>query len=50
MGNSHDPNAPGRIRAFEVGEGRKLRAGEVIADMSPGFADVFQTDRDGNLW
>ena len=49
-GNSHDPNGPGHIRAFEVLEGRKLRGGQVFADMSPGFADGMRTDRDGNLW
>ena len=49
-GNSHDPDGPGHIRAFEVVEGRKLRGGQVFADMSPGFADGIRTDRDGNLW
>ncbi len=49
-GISHDPDAPGHIRVFEVVEGRRLRGGEVFADMSPGFADGMRTDRDGNLW
>ena len=49
-GNSHDPDGPGHIRVFEVVEGRKLRGGQVFADMSPGFADGMRTDRDGNLW
>ena len=47
---SHDPEAPGHIRVFDVEDGRKLRGGEVFADMSPGFADGIRTDRDGNLW
>ena len=49
-GNSHDPDGPGQIRVFEVVDGRKLRGGQVFADMSPGFADGIRTDRDGNLW
>ena len=49
-GISHDPNAPGHIRVFEVADGSRLRGGEVFADMSPGFADGMRTDRDGNLW
>lgn len=47
---SHDPEAPGHIRVFDVADGRKLRGGQVFADMSPGFADGMRTDGDGNLW
>ena len=47
---SHDPNAPGHVRVFDVVDGRKLLGGRVFADMSPGFADGMRTDRDGNLW
>ena len=47
---SHDPDAPGHIRVFEVEDGRKLRGGRVFADFAPGFADGMRTDRDGNLW
>ena len=49
-GISHDPNAPGHVRVFDVVDGRSLRGGEVFADMSPGFADGIRTDRHGNLW
>ena len=49
-GVSHDPDAPGHIRVFEVVDGSKLRRGRVFADMAPGFADGIRTDRDGNLW
>ena len=49
-GASHDPDAPGHVRVFQVVEGRKLRGGRVFADMKPGFADGIRTDRDGNLW
>ena len=47
---SHDPDAPGHIRVFDVVDGSKLRGSQVFADMSPGFADGMRTDRDGNLW
>ena len=47
---SHDPEAPGHVRVFDVVDGRKLQGGRVFADMSPGFADGMRTDRDGNLW
>ena len=47
---SHDPQAPGHIRVFDVVDGRKLKGSQVFADMSPGFADGMRTDRDGNLW
>ncbi|MCY4366581.1 MAG: SMP-30/gluconolactonase/LRE family protein [Chloroflexi bacterium] len=49
-GSSHDPDAPGHIRVFGVGEGGVMRGGEVFADFKPGFADGLRTDRDGNLW
>lgn len=49
-GVSHHPDGPGHIRVFDVVNGRKLRGGDVFADMSPGFADGIRTDRDGNLW
>ena len=49
-GISHDPDAPGHIRVFDVVDGQKLRGGQVFADMSPGFADGMRTDRNGNLW
>ena len=49
-GISHDAAAPGHIRVFEVVDGRKLRGGQVFADMAPGYADGMRTDRDGNLW
>ena len=48
---SHDPEAPGHIRVFDVEDGRiDYRGGQIFADMSPGFADGIRTDRDGNLW
>ena len=47
---SHDPDAPGHIRVFDVVDGHKLQGGQVFADMAPGFADGMRTDLDGNLW
>ena len=49
-GISHDPNARGHVRVFDVVDGKTLRGGDVFADMSPGFADGIRTDTDGNLW
>ena len=49
-GISHDPDGPGHIRVFEVVDGRKLRGGQVFADMAPAVPDGMRTDRDGNLW
>ena len=49
-GISHDPQAPGHIRVFDVVDGQRLRGGKVFADIAPGFADGMRTDRDGNLW
>ncbi len=47
---SHDPEAPGHVRVFDVVDGRSLRGGEVFADVAPGFPDGIRTDQDGNLW
>jgi gluconolactonase len=49
-GISHDPSAPGHVRVFDVVDGRRLKGGDVFADMAPGFADGMRTDADGNLW
>ena len=49
-GSSHNPDAPGHIRVFNVEEGETLVGGRVFADFKPGFADGLRTDRDGNLW
>jgi len=49
-GSSHNPDAPGHIRVFDVEKGGTLSGGKVFADFHPGFADGLRTDRDGNLW
>lgn len=42
---------PRCVRAFDVAEGgRSLRNGRVFCTVSPGFADGFRCDVDGNLW
>ena len=48
-GLSHDPDGPHHIRAFDVA-GTKLRNGRVFAEISPGVADGFRIDTDGNVW
>jgi gluconolactonase len=49
-GASHDPKGPHHIRAFAVGGDGKLTGGEVFVEVSPGIADGFRFDSDGNLW
>ncbi|MCF3641786.1 SMP-30/gluconolactonase/LRE family protein [Rhizobium sp. TRM95111] len=41
---------PQHIRAFTVAEGGRLSGGEVFHAISPGCADGFRLDTDGNLW
>lgn len=48
-GGSHTPNGPHHIRKFSV-DGDKLRGGEVFATISPGLADGFRLDIEGNVW
>jgi gluconolactonase len=49
-GASHDPNGAHHIRAFDVVGGKKLAKGRVFAEISPGLADGFRLDTDGNVW
>lgn len=49
-GASHDPDGAHHIRVFEVAGGRKLRRGRVFAEITPGLADGFRLDTDGNVW
>ena len=49
-GLSHDPNGAHHIRAFDVVDGRRLHNGRLFADISPGLADGFRLDTDGNVW
>ena len=41
---------PTQIRVFDVGEDGALGGGDVFHVVSPGAADGFRADRDGNLW
>jgi gluconolactonase len=49
-GGSHDPDGAHHIRVFDVIDGRKLARGRVFAEVSPGLADGFRLDTDGNVW
>jgi len=49
-GGSHDPDGAHHIRVFDVIGGRKLARGHVFAEISPGLADGFRLDTDGNVW
>ena len=49
-GGSHDPDGAHHIRVFDVIGGRKLARGRVFAEISPGLADGFRLDTDGNVW
>jgi len=49
-GGSHDPNGPHHIRAFDVVDGTRLARGRVFAVITPGFADGFRLDTQGNVW
>ena len=49
-GLSHNPNGPHHIRTFSVGDDGRLSGGEVFAEISPGVADGFRLDTEGNIW
>ena len=49
-GGSHRRNGPHHIRAFDVEGGRRLTRPRVFAEVSPGLADGFRLDADGNVW
>ena len=38
------------IRVYDVVDGRKCKNGRVFAEVSPGVADGFRVDVDGNVW
>jgi gluconolactonase len=50
-GDQSKPNPVQHIRVFEVSaDGRSLSGSEVFHTISPGYADGFRVDEDGNLW
>lgn len=50
-GDQSKPNPVQHIRVFEVSaDGHSLSGGEIFHTVSPGYADGFRVDEDGNLW
>ncbi|MCW8307801.1 SMP-30/gluconolactonase/LRE family protein [Acidiphilium sp. PA] len=50
-GDQTKPEPRQFIRVFEVGgDGRTLRGGGVFHKVTPGYADGFRIDEDGNVW
>lgn len=45
-----DPTKPHHIRALRVGSDNGLSESRVLAEISPGIADGFRVDMDGNVW
>ena len=45
-----NPDWPHHIRAFTVSDDGALRDSRVLAEISPGIADGFRVDVDGNIW
>jgi gluconolactonase len=45
-----NPEWPHHIRSFAVAEDGRLQGGRVLAEISPGIADGFRVDMDGNIW
>jgi len=49
-GISHRPDGPHHILAFDVVDGWRLANRRVFAEVSPGVADGFRVDTEGNIW
>ncbi|HYM02070.1 MAG TPA: SMP-30/gluconolactonase/LRE family protein [Stellaceae bacterium] len=49
-GLSHNPKGAHHIRAFDVVGGNKLKKSRIFAEITPGCADGFRLDSDGNIW
>jgi len=49
-GISHRPDGPHHILAFDVVDGWRLTNQRVFAEVSPGVADGFRVDTEGNIW
>jgi gluconolactonase len=50
-GDQFDDNAARHIRVFDVrDDGTRLTGGRIFHVISPGYADGFRVDEDGNLW
>ncbi|MGF6935535.1 gluconolactonase [Paraburkholderia sp. UCT70] len=49
-GAFHDDNAERHIRVFDLEAEGRLKGGNVFHTVSPGAADGFRCDEDGNVW
>ncbi len=49
-GGQFAPNPVRHIRVFPVRDGKRLGPGEIFHTVSPGAADGFRCDEEGNLW
>ena len=50
-GGQFDDDTPRHIRVFDVqDDGARLSGSRVFHEVSPGFADGFRVDEDGNVW
>jgi gluconolactonase len=49
-GRKFDAVRTRHIRSFAVSDGHRLSGGDVVHKISPGAADGFRLDREGNLW
>jgi gluconolactonase len=49
-GYSHNPAGAHHIRVFSVAPDNSLSKGSVFAEISPGLADGFRLDNEGNIW
>ena len=49
-GRQFAPDPVQHIRVFDVAEDGALSGGEVFHKVSPGYADGFRADGDGNIW
>ena len=49
-GRSDGPEGAPNIRVYDVVGGKRVRNGRLFVKLSPGLADGFRFDTDGNLW
>jgi gluconolactonase len=50
-GRNDEPDGPPHIRVYDVAPGgKRVRSGRLFTKLSPGAADGFRFDIDGNLW
>jgi len=49
-GRSDGPEGAPNIRVYDVAGGKRVKNGRLFVKLSPGVADGFRFDTDGNLW